>query len=215
MLLRLICAKNCQKSDFLVGWRMETKRKNQEIEIQVRIENSQPLKEWLENGARFLSEKRQIDEYFVPAHRDFLAVRPIQEWLRLREEKGIYSITYKKWYTSDDGRSWHCDEYETKIEDIKQMKELFRVINIKSIVTVDKTRKNYIFQNYKISFDNVKNLGDFVEIEYIGEQEVDEKDTAYEMIDFLKRLGCGKIERNNGGYPFMLLFPEETKFEEL
>jgi len=193
---------------------MKTKRKNQEIEIQVRVENSQPLKELLENKAQFLSEKRQTDEYFVPAHRDFLAVKPIEEWLRLREEKGVYSITYKKWYTSDDGRSWHCDEYETKIEDIEQMKEIFKVINIKPIITVDKTRKNYIFQNYKISFDSVKNLGDFVEVEYIGEEEVDGKKIAYEMIDFLKKLGCGKLERNNGGYPFMLLFPEETKFEE-
>jgi len=194
---------------------METKRKNQEIEIQVKIENSQPLKELLETEACFLSEKRQVDEYFVPAHRDFLAVRPIKEWLRLRDENGVYSITYKRWHISKDGRTWHCDEHETGIEDIKQMKKLFGVLDMKSIIVVDKTRKNYIYQNYKISFDSVKGLGDFVEVEYITKGEVDEQKIAYEMINFLKKLGCGRIERNNGGYPFMLLFPEEAKFEEL
>jgi len=49
---------------------------NTEIEIQVKIENSQPLLEFLEKKGEFKSEKHQIDEYFSPAHRDFVAVRP-------------------------------------------------------------------------------------------------------------------------------------------
>jgi len=34
------------------------------------------------------------------------------------------------------------------------------------------------------------------------------------MVNFLKSIGCGKIERNYVGYLFQLLFPEEVKFEE-
>jgi hypothetical protein len=33
------------------------------------------------------------------------------------------------------------------------------------------------------------------------------------MIRFLKEIGCGNIERNFLGYPFMLLYPEKVKFE--
>ncbi|GAI26198.1 unnamed protein product, partial [marine sediment metagenome] len=54
-----------------------------EIEIQVKIENSKPLIEFLEKNADFRSENHQIDEYFSPAHRDFIGVRPVKEWLRL------------------------------------------------------------------------------------------------------------------------------------
>ena len=56
---------------------------------------------------------------------------------------------------------------------------------------------------------------DFVEIEYIGkDEEVDPKKVTREMVDFLKNIGCGKIQINYVGYPFQLLFPEEVKFEE-
>ena len=62
--------------------------------------------------------------------------------------------------------------------------------------------------------DQVKELGDFVEIEYIGKEQVDPPKTTKEMVDFLKKLGCGKIKRDYVGYPFRLLFPKESEFEE-
>ena len=62
---------------------------NIEIEIQVNIENSKPLIEFLEKNAEFKLEEHQIDEYFSPAHRDFVAVRPVNEWLRLRNSKNL------------------------------------------------------------------------------------------------------------------------------
>ena len=37
------------------------------------------------------------------------------------------------------------------------------------------------------------------------------KKTTDEMVEFLKSLGCGKIERDYVGYPFKLLFPGEVK----
>lgn len=33
------------------------------------------------------------------------------------------------------------------------------------------------------------------------------------MVDFLKQVGCGKIIRNYVGYPFLMLFPSEVKYE--
>lgn len=188
---------------------------NTEIEIQVNIENSKPLIDFLEKEGEFKSEKHQIDEYFSPAHRNFIGVRPVKEWLRLRDSGGKYSINYKNWYFDDEGKSHHCDEYETKVEDLDQIKKILNVLNFKSIVTVDKLRKIWIYKDYEISVDSVKGLGDFVEIEYIGKEEkVDPKKITKEMINFLKDIGCGKIKRNYVGYPFQLLFPEEVKYEE-
>ena len=190
--------------------------KDVEIEVQVNIENSEPLLNFLEKNANFQKENHQVDEYFSPAHRSFIETRPVKEWLRLRDSDGKYSINYKNWYFDEKGTSNHCDEYETMIDDLTQAKKILKVLNFKSIITVDKLRKTWTYKDYEVDIDSIKGLGDFVEIEYIGKNEdVDPKKITEEMISFLKDVGCGKIKRNYVGYPFQLLFPEETKYEEV
>jgi adenylate cyclase class 2 len=186
-----------------------------EIEIQVNIENSKPLIDFLEKNGEFKSKNHQIDEYFSPAHRDFIKIKPINEWLRLRNSNGDYFVNYKNWHREKDGKSYHCDEYETKIEDLTQLKKILKVLDFKPLIKVDKVRRIWIYKDYEIAVDSVKNLGDFVEIEYIGKREkVDPKEITKEMVNFLKSVGCGKIKRDYQGYPFMMLFPNEVKFEE-
>jgi len=189
--------------------------KNIVIEIQVNVENSKPLIGFLEKNGKFKSESHQLDEYFSPAQRDFIAVRPVNEWLRLRDSNGKYSINYKNWHREKDGKSYYCDEYETEIQDLTQFKNILNILNFKSLVRVDKVRKIWTYKDYEIAVDFVKGLGDFIEIEYIGKDEnVEPKKITEEMIKFLKNIGCGKIKRNYVGYPFQLLFPNEVKFEE-
>jgi adenylate cyclase class 2 len=135
--------------------------------------------------------------------------------LRLRDAEGNCSLNYKKWHYDTDGRSNHCDEYETEISDIQQFRNVFKVLGFKTLVTVDKVRKSWNYQDYEISMDSIKDLGDFVEIEYKGEGSPDPKKTTNEMIEFLKSQNVGKIERNYLGYLFQLLFPEEVEWEEI
>lgn len=187
---------------------------NIEIEIQVNIEKSQGLLDFLKQNGVFQGEKHQYDEYFSPVKNDFLAVRPTKEWLRLRDSNGQASINYKNWLFDEHGVSNHCDEFETKIENLEQVKKILTALNFKSIAIVDKNRKIWTYQDYEVAIDSVKNLGDFVEIEYIGKDEsVDPKKVTDEMISFLQKLDCGKITRNYVGYPFLILFPEEVKYE--
>lgn len=188
---------------------------NIEIEIKVNIENSRPLIEFLEKNAQFESEKRQVDEYFSPVHRNFIEIRPVKEWLRLRDANGKYSINYKNWHFDEDGKGHHCDEYEAKIEDLSQVKKILDVLDFKSIAKVDKLRKTWTYKDYEIDVDSVKGLGDFVEIEYIGQDKnVDPKKVTEGMTNFIKSLGCGKLKRFYVGYPFQLLFPDEIELEE-
>lgn len=189
--------------------------KDIEIEIQVNIEKTKPLIGFLKNNAELKGEKHQIDEYFSPPHRDFVEQRPVKEWLRLRNSEGSFSINYKHWYFDKEGRSHHCKEYETKIESVEQMKKVFKALNFKHLVRVDKKRKIWTYKNYEITLDSIRNLGDFVEIEYKGKKNADPKKITEEMVQLLKNLGCGRIKRNYVGYPFQLLFPKEVKYEEL
>jgi len=95
---------------------------NIEIEIQVNIENLKPLIKFLKSNAAFRGKKHQADEYFSPIHKDFLEIRPVSEWLRLRNANNQYSINYKNWHHEKTGKGYYCDEFETKIERIEQAK---------------------------------------------------------------------------------------------
>ena len=129
--------------------------KNIEIEIQVTIENSKPLLDFLEHKGDFKYEKRQIDEYFTPKENDYTKVRPIKEWLRLRNAEGKYSLNYKNWYDEKNGHSLHCDEYETEIKDLEQLKKVLLALNFRSLITVDKIRKVYHYKDYEVAIDKV------------------------------------------------------------
>lgn len=185
-----------------------------EIEIQVKIENCKPLLEFLNKKGKFEFEKRQIDEYFSPTHNSFLNTRPIKEWLRLRDAGGVYSINYKNWHFDETGKSHYCDEYESEIEDPQQLKKILNALDFQKIVEVDKVRSVWLFEEYEISIDSIKELGDFVEIEFKGKDtKVNPETITEEMIELLKKIGCGKIKRNYVGYPFQLLFPKEVTHE--
>jgi adenylate cyclase, class 2 len=186
-----------------------------EIEIQVKVEGVSNLINYLNDKAKFIGNMYQKDEYFIPQHRNFVDKRPVEEWLRLRKSKKD-SITYKKWYYEKDGKSTHCDEYETNVDDVSKIKKIFKSLDYRSVILVEKNRSSWIFNDYEVSIDKVTNLGDFVEVEYKGTNDkVNPKKIIKEMIKFLKSSGCKKVERNFMGYPFMILYPNEVKFEEV
>lgn len=190
-------------------------QKNIEVEIQVQVENANKLLAFLKKNGKFLGEQHQIDKYFTPFHRDFTGVRPVNEWLRLRDSSGKFSINYKNWHREKDGRSHFCDEYESAVDNLEQLENIFKAINTKPLVNVDKLRKIWLYEDFEVAIDSVKGLGDFVEIEYKGTNTKKKpSEITEQMITFLKDQGCGKILRNYVGYPYKLLFPDEVKLEE-
>lgn len=186
-----------------------------EIEIQVVIENVRPLVAFLKERGQFRGKKHQRDEYFSPSHRDFLAVRPVREWFRLRSTDGAYSVNYKYWHMDSTGKSLYCDEQESALGDGEAFRAMLTALDFRPLITVDKIREIWLYRDYEISIDRVKNLGDFVEIEYYGlDTQRNPEEIIQEMISFLQERGCGKITRNRAGYPFQFLFPDEVLREE-
>lgn len=187
-----------------------------EIEIQVQVDNVVPLRELLEQQGTFVGEARQLDEYYSPPDRDFLATRPVSEWLRLRDADGKISMNYKHFYYGADGKSTHCDEYETVIGSIDQARKILAGLNHRLLTRVDKQRASWNYQDYEVSLDHVEGLGDFVEVEYKGDTSgVDPAQVTNQMVAWLKSLAVGTIRRNYVGYPFALLFPDQVTVDEL
>lgn len=183
---------------------------NLEIEIQARVANTASLRAFLDAEATYLGEVHQRDEYYTPAHKDYLATRPVDEWLRLRDADGGISITYKDWSPRT-----HAVEYETSVGDLAKGRLILEAIGCRTIAVVDKVRRLWHWQDWDISIDRVEGLGEFVELEYSGDADVVPQDVRDAMITFLKERGCGTVELNDTGYPFLILFPDEAVYREV
>jgi len=178
---------------------------NTEIELKFLLPNAESVIEKLNLLATFEGEEHQIDRYYTPVHRDFLAEKPVSEWLRIRESEGKCFLTYKNFHKKEMGpKAIHCDEYETEIGNAEQLKLVFSAIDITEMVVVDKLRKIFTYKKAEISVDYVEELGYFLEIEAMkGFASIDE---AREYLhDLLQELEIDVGEQDFEGYPYLLL----------
>ena len=182
-----------------------------EIEIKVKVEDPAPLLALMEREGRYEGEAKQVDEYFTPAHKNYVSVFPVTEWLRLRDEGGKFSVNYKNYHLNAEGKSIYCDEFESHVEKIDKIRSIFKVLDFRSLVKVEKLRRQWVYNDYVVAVDSVTGLGSFVEIEFNGTS-ADPEETTAGMMNFLRGLKVGRVQRNYQGYPFLLLFPEKAEY---
>ncbi len=181
--------------------------KNLEIEITIKLENKQPLLDYLSKHGKSLGEKKQTDIYFDPPNKTFLFEGKegldANEFIRVRHSDKGDSITYKNWYIPENSPAY-CDEYESNLSDGKSTDKIFIALGFKETAKVEKTRRSYSCGEFLIEFDNIKKLGDFVEIEYNGTTAKTPKE-AFDLIDgFLKNAGITVFEHVKTGYVQLL-----------
>ena len=146
-------------------------KKRIEIEAKFELLNVKELLKILErlekyNNAKLVEkDEMQKDTYFTPNDRNFLDKRPVAEWLRTREEKGQYSITYKNWAKEDGEKAkFKCREVETNVDDIDAIREIFDVLKVRELVVVEKISTSYLYKDIIISIDIVENLRKFCRV---------------------------------------------------
>jgi len=187
--------------------------KHIEVEQKFHLQNHTELRERLkEAGAKkLLGEEHQIDTYYNAPHRDFLAEPNVSEWLRLREEKGGASITYKRWLPFETRVKTHCDEFESELSDGEAVRKLLEALDFADLIVVDKHREEWLLDDVVIALDTVKDLGSFVEFEYKGDaQTVPE---AHHHIEQCIAKLDAKLGDTHTGYPHQLISKhrEQTK----
>lgn len=141
-----------------------------EVEKKFALPNPEALKAKLDAlGAKPSEPTRQIDEYYNASHRDFLAPQAISEWLRIRTESRGASINYKRWHPIDGLVKTHADEYESGVVDVEAVRRLLEAMDFRPLITVDKTREEWVLPDVEVVFDHVVDAGSFVEIEFKGD----------------------------------------------
>jgi len=183
--------------------------KHIEVEQKFHLLNHDELREKLQElGATKLRVQRQVDDYYNAPHRDFLADGRISEWLRLRDEDGKMSVTYKQWLPLHAEVKSHCNEYESNLSDGEAMRKLFDALQFSKLITVDKKREEWQLDDVIVALDEVKDLGYFVEFEYHGDASTVEE--AHAQIEKCITKLNAKLGDSHTGYPHQLIALQAT-----
>ena len=173
-----------------------------EVEVKVHLTKKKfdEVEKKLKKIAKFIKTSSQIDDYYSPAHRNFAKPKYPYEWLSVRKRDAGFKINYKHWYPEGIKETTHCDEFETGVEDVSKLEKILKALDIKKIVTVNKTRRVYLYKNeIEIAMDTVKDLGYFIEAEAMKDMGGVKKTREY-LIKFLNSFGILKMETIPGGY---------------
>ena len=157
-----------------------------EIEIKATFDDKEKVKQALTDlGAEEEKIKHQIDEYYNHPSRD---TRETKEYIRLRYKEGENNGIFAHHINIADGVN---KEFEVPVEDIKTFKQILEGLSFPLLGVIDKKRETFKFKEFTITLDEVKDIGNFVEIEVDGEEsEIDEKKT--QCIEVLKKLGLSE-----------------------
>jgi len=189
------------------------KLENTEVEISFPLQNPKEVIEKLKDlGAEEKETEYQKDTYYIPSHKNFLEQKPISDWLRIRETKKEATVNFKHWHNDGLKQAVSCDEYQTKVGDAESIKNIFKQLDIKEIIVVEKNRRKWNYKDIEVALDDVTELGSFIELEVIGDFSSVREAEKY-LYEVLKELDAKIGKQDYRGYPYLILEKNGYKFE--
>ena len=175
-----------------------------EIEIRAFIDDFEAFESRLKSiDAKLVSKKQILDFWFCK--KEFNKFEQVQQHepgsyaLRIRREtnngKTVSEFNCKVLEKEGDHNAFH--EFETKIENYEQAKQILEAIGFKVFCTVDKKRKVYKLDHCLINLEDIKGLRPAVELEIIDDNDIDNHKSY--LRGLLNRLGIkeeDKIEKS-------------------
>lgn len=181
-----------------------------EVEVKARLKDrGVVIKKLKDLGCKFSEELHQIDRIFIPEKVPFPPSLGVGV-LRVRKSNDQYFFTLK---IPQSGRQ-DCIERELEIMNGEKMIEIIKLLKYQEVPTVDKKRIKTKFKDMVIELDEVKGLGEFIEVEKIVTHTDPEKRKKIqnELCDFLGMLGIAKKDLLvNAKYDIMLFEKQKGK----
>lgn len=161
-----------------------------EIEIKSYCDNLDDLKDRLAaGGAKFLNSEIEADTYFNHPAKDF---KITDEALRIRRAGSRCFMTYKGPKLDIKAKTRY--EKELEISDGDALREILIRLGFIEVNDIIKNRETYDYNGILICLDRVQGLGDFVELEKIGD---DIKNTQDMLFKIAGQLGLSRFERRS------------------
>ena len=120
--------------------------------------------------------------------------------IRIRYQNNKATLTLKKQLSSEMDNL----EYESIVENPKDVHEMLLVLGWKPEIEVKKTRKKAKMGEYELCLDRVENLGDYLEIEKLTEDNVDPVKVVAELYGILEPFGLSKKDEESRGYDTLM-----------
>jgi adenylate cyclase class 2 len=139
-----------------------------EVELKVRVASLDPVRRNLQqHNARFCGRVHERDIYYNAPHRDFSKT---DEALRVRFSDGKTVVTYKGAKLKDLNLKAR-EELNTEVGSGGTFSDILTRLGFIRSAEVNKWRENYRFGNASIALDEVEDLGTFVEIEVLADND--------------------------------------------
>ncbi|MEX2410040.1 MAG: class IV adenylate cyclase [Candidatus Paceibacterota bacterium] len=180
-----------------------------EIEILVKIEDTKS------NVLKTLSEyervgiKETLDIYFYdPLRKDLQPEKDfrLKRSFRLRKKDGNFFLTYKIDNFDKDNKWIYSNEHETGVDKFEELMKTIKHLGFKELVRIENKKHTFKTTNYEIVFEDVKNLGYFLEVEKMSEVSDDKvAEVKQEIREFIKSLNIKVGNELNAGKPELML----------
>jgi len=183
-------------------------------EIEVKFQSTQEqlsvLKKWLDANANFEEILNSHDYYLDHPEQSNLfktsGFIDSSKALRVRINDDKSYVTLKVNHIDQDtNKIKSIDEYETGVKDGQVALRIFYELGYKLRFVIKKVRHVYRFEDFEIVFDDVENLGQFIEVELKSGFDSDFGRTK--IFDLLKKIGFDEVKIFDRGYATMFNNP--------
>lgn len=183
---------------------------SREIEVKARVKNfDQIIAKLKELGAEFLEPIIQDDQIFVEKnYGDFVKMHLGANILRIRtvnNEKSFFTLKQSIKNELD------CIEKQTEITKPKEMYDAIIMMGYVNVVNIYKTRQKVKYTDYTVCLDQVRDLGNFIEIERLFQDDKEADGVQDEIIKFLQTLGVEKNDIEMHGYDTLMYLKLNNK----
>lgn len=188
---------------------------NKEIEVKMLLSPVQieQFKAWLASNAQYLGQERHTEYYLDNPKNSFYFYDQKKGFidalgtLKIRCTEKRDSVCYKyRHIDPKTGLTTHRDEYESFVANGEQMLSLFETLGYTDKILIQKLRTLYLFDCFEVSFDEVKGIDTFVEVELKKDVESVQAGVAL-IYDFLKTHGIDHFVQVERSYVHMLANP--------
>lgn len=127
---------------------------------------------------------------------------------RLREIDHAYKLTYKDDHFDKRGVWLYSDEHEVSVSDAKVVRAIFAALHYEELITIDNKKHLCDIDGYEIVLEEVKGLGNFIEIEYKGKKQIAKnkvESLKQSMRAYLDKKQIKIGEELNAGKPELML----------
>ncbi|MDD5473430.1 MAG: class IV adenylate cyclase [Candidatus Methanoperedens sp.] len=172
-----------------------------EIEVKAHVDEPKQMERAvIALGASPIGIESQVDTYYNTPYRDF---GETDEALRIRVQNGVSFLTYKG--PKMDRVSKTRKEFQAGINDANTMGNILSSLGFFPVATVTKKRKNFRLGDFFISLDEVRNLGDFIEIEMSVKDSYNYEEKVESVFKLIEKLGISRESTIRSSYLEMVL----------